>query len=75
MRAAAPTADQEKQTHRGRVNNINKLPMAAPVIASETSAVCDKCGEPLSGWEVLIADLKIGVSLLEAGFRQQKLIN
>ena len=26
VRAAAPTADQVKQTHRGRVNNINKLP-------------------------------------------------
>lgn len=71
MRAAAPTADQVKQTHRGRVNNINKLPEAAPALASATSAVCDKCGEPLSGWEVLIADLKTGVTQLEAGFRQQ----
>lgn len=44
--AAAPTADQVKQTHRGRVNNINKLPEAAPAIASETSAVSDKCGSP-----------------------------
>lgn len=71
VRAAAPSADQVKQTHRGRVNNINKLPEAEPVIASETSAVCGKCGEPLSGWEVLIADLKTGVTQLEAGFRQQ----
>lgn len=71
VRAAAPTADQVKQTHRGRVNNISKLPEAAPVTASETSAICDKCGEPLSGWEVLIADLKTGVTQLEAGFRQQ----
>lgn len=69
VRAVAPSADQVKQTHRGRVNNINKLPEAAPVIASETSAVCEKCGEPLSGWEVLIADLKTGVTQLEAGFR------
>lgn len=71
VRAAAPSADQVNQTHRGRVNNINKLPEAAPVIASKTSAMCDKCGEPLSGWEVLIADLKTGMTQLEAGFRQQ----
>lgn len=58
VRASAPSTDQIKQTHRGRVNNIIKLPEAAPVTASETSAVFDKCGESLSGWEVLLQSLK-----------------
>ena len=34
VRASAPSTDQTKQTHRGRVNNISKLPEVAPVTAS-----------------------------------------
>ena len=66
-----PSPVKEKQTHRGRVNNIENLPEAGPTKATKISAACRECGEPLAGFEELMVNLKTAMTDFEAGYRQQ----
>ena len=66
-----PSPVKEKQTHRGRVNNIENLPEAGPTKATKISATCRECGEPLAGFEELMVNLKTAMTDFEAGYRQQ----
>ena len=66
-----PSPVKEKQTHRGRVNNIENLPEAGPTKATKISATCRECGEPLAGFEDLMVNLKTAMTDFEAGYRQQ----
>lgn len=68
---AAPSTAREQQTHRGRVNNIERLPEAAPTKATKISEKCRECGEPLSGFEDLMVNLKTAMTDFEEGYRQQ----
>lgn len=68
---AAPSSVREKQTHQGRVNNIENLPEAGPTKATKVPTTCRKCGEPLAGFEDLMVNLKTAMTDFEEGYRQQ----
>lgn len=68
---SASSSVEKKQTHRGRVNNIEKLPQAGPTKATKISATCRKCRELLAGFEDLMVNLKTPVTDFEEGYRQQ----